>query len=49
MPPDATPMVFLVAGFDVGDAHGRVYEVSVPHRADPVEQNADGFGISWGV
>jgi hypothetical protein len=48
MPPDATPMVFLVAGFDVGDAHGRVYEVSVPNAPDPVEQNADGFGISWG-
>ncbi len=48
MPDDGDPMVFLVAGFDVGSAHGRVYEVSVPNAPDPVEQNADGFGISWG-
>jgi hypothetical protein len=48
MPDEGEPMVFLVAGFDVGSPHGRVYEVSVPNAPAPVEQNTDGFGISWG-
>ncbi len=48
MPPAADPMFFLVAGFDENAAHGRVYELAVPNAPEPVEQNEDDFGISWG-
>jgi hypothetical protein len=48
MPEGADPMVFLVAGFDEGEPHGRVFEVAVPSAPEPAEQNTDSFGISWG-
>jgi hypothetical protein len=49
MPSGAQPMVFLVAGFDEGDAYGRVYEVVVPNNPKPVEKNpGNEFGITWG-
>lgn len=46
--PNVPAMVFLVAGFNEGDAYGRVYEVSVPDRPGPVEQNAGTFGLTFG-
>jgi hypothetical protein len=48
MPNDAEPMVFLVAGFDDGEAYGKVFEVSVPDAPKPIEQSPGGFGLSWG-
>lgn len=43
------PMQFIVAGYNEGEPYGRVYEVSVPTRPTPVEQNAGtNFGISFG-
>jgi hypothetical protein len=48
MPPEADPMIFQVAGFDDGEAYGRVFEVSVPNAPEPVEQIPDDFGIKWG-
>ena len=41
-------MVFLVGGFDEGDAYGRVFEVSVPRSPVPVERNSGDFGITFG-
>lgn len=48
--PDLVPMVFLVAGFDEGEAYGRVYEVAVPTALAPQERNggAGEFGLTWG-
>jgi hypothetical protein len=48
MPQEAEPMIFQVAGFDDGEAYGRVFEVSVPDAPDPVEQIQDDFGVKWG-
>jgi hypothetical protein len=48
MPMEADPIFFQVAGFDEGEAYGRVFEVSVPNDLDPVEQIPDDFGIKWG-
>jgi hypothetical protein len=48
MPPDAEPMVFLVAGFDEGVPHGKVFKVSVPDKPKPVEESANDFGLTWG-
>jgi hypothetical protein len=41
-------MVFLVGGYNEGEAYGRVYDIFVPSRPQPVEQQADSFGIAWG-
>ncbi len=41
-------MIFLVGGYDVDAAYGRVYEVKIPSRPDPSEQQEDSFGIVWG-
>jgi hypothetical protein len=41
-------MHFLVGGYNDGEAYGRIYEVIVPTRPSPVEQNAGIFGVSWG-
>jgi hypothetical protein len=43
----AEPMAFLVAGYDDGEAYGRVYEVSVPNALEPQEQFRDEFSIVW--
>jgi hypothetical protein len=50
MPPGIDPMVFLVAGFDEGEAYGRVYEVVVPSAVAPVERapGPDEFGLTFG-
>lgn len=45
MPEDTDPMAFLVAGYDDGEAYGKVYEVSVPNAPQPVEQFAGDFAI----
>jgi hypothetical protein len=44
---EAEPMSFLVAGYDDGEAYGRVYEVSVPNELQPQEQFRDEFSIVW--
>ena len=41
-------MHFLVGGYNDGEAYGRIYEVIVPTRPAPVEQNVGVFGVSWG-
>ena len=49
MPEAADPMVFLVAGFDEGEAYGCVYEVVVPSQISPILKHDPGtFGITWG-
>jgi hypothetical protein len=47
-PTEADAMVFLVGGFDEGDAYGRVFEVSIPNSPAPVEKSAGDFGITFG-
>jgi hypothetical protein len=47
-PAEADAMVFLVGGFDEGDAYGRVFEVSIPNAPAPVEKSAGDFGITFG-
>ena len=41
-------MVFLVGGFDEGDAYGRVFEVEVPNSPASVEKGANDLGITFG-
>ena len=48
MSPEANPMVFLVGGYDEGDAHGRVFEVGVPNLPEPKEHFEGHFGARWG-
>lgn len=49
MPAAADPMIFLVGGFDPGAVYGRVFEVVVPARPEPLEQNQGGsFGLTSG-
>ena len=42
------PMVFLIAGFDEKEVYGRVYQIRIPEKAEPEEQNPGTFGISYG-
>jgi hypothetical protein len=44
----AEQMIFLVGGYDDGEAYGRVYEFFIPGRPEPVEQNPGSFGVTWG-
>ena len=47
----ATPgndMFFLVGGYNEGEPYGRIYEVVVPTRPAPIEQQSNVFGMSWG-
>lgn len=49
--PAIDPMVFLVAGFDEGEAYGRLYEVSVPNAPEPQEKQGgpdDLWGLTFG-
>jgi hypothetical protein len=48
--PGQQPMVFLVAGYDDGEAYGRVYEVIVPDAPAPIEKNPNPgeFGLTFG-
>jgi len=52
MPKDwaSPPMTFVVGGYDQGAAYGRVYQIEIPQRPDPVELNkGDGnFSITFG-
>ena len=41
-------MFFYVAGFDEGEAYGRVFEVRVPDAPVPMEQSKNTFGLSMG-
>ena len=50
--PDTVPpgqeMVFLIGGYDEGEAYGRVFEIYIPNRPAPNELLPDGFGVAWG-
>ncbi len=41
-------MVFLVGGYDEGQAYGRIFEISIPTRPKPGELNPGDFGVAWG-
>lgn len=41
-------MTFYVAGYDPGEAYGRVFKLAVPDQPEPEEQHVDSFGASWG-
>lgn len=49
-PPPGPGMTFVVAGFDEGEAYGRVYLVEVPGAPGPAEQSPEPaeFAITWG-
>jgi hypothetical protein len=40
-------MTFVVAGYDEGDAYGKVFVFGVP-RTEIQPRNADNFGMTWG-
>ncbi|HYA33207.1 MAG TPA: hypothetical protein VEG65_04345 [Candidatus Bathyarchaeia archaeon] len=42
------PMSFLVAGYNAEEANGRIYLFVIPDSPEPVEQNQDNFGITYG-
>lgn len=39
---------FVVGGFDDGQPYGKVFSFDIPGSANPVEQSAGDFGITWG-
>jgi len=41
-------LVFLVGGYDEDVPYGRVFQIAIPSNPDPIEQNKDQFGITWG-
>lgn len=43
-------VMFFVGGYNDGEPYGRVYEVKVPNKLVPIEQNpgTDKFGLSFG-
>jgi len=41
-------MLFLVAGYDEGEAYGHVFEILIPRRPPPNELHPGAFGIVWG-
>ena len=43
-------MMFVVAGFDIGEPYGRVYKFGIPSSPTPIEQqpSLQDFGITWG-
>ena len=41
-------MVFVVAGYDAGEAYGKVFDFLIPNRPTPIEQHAGTFGVLWG-
>jgi hypothetical protein len=43
-------MTFVVAGYNEGEAYGRVYAIDIPGNPKPQEHNAkpEDFGITWG-
>jgi hypothetical protein len=46
-PPGAN-MVFLVGGYDADAPYGRVFEIYIPSRPEPIERQVDDFGMTWG-
>lgn len=52
MPKDYTgpPMTFVVGGYDVGAAYGRVWLFQIPRDSKPTEQQPGdtNFGMTWG-
>jgi hypothetical protein len=49
MPTEATPVWFKVAGFDDGEAYGRIHEVQIPDQLEPTEYYPGAtFGVRWG-
>jgi hypothetical protein len=52
MPPadehQGSGMTFFVAGYDEGEAYGRVFSFNIPYHTEPEEQSIDEFGISYG-
>jgi hypothetical protein len=46
--PAGLDMYFLIAGYNDGEVYGKVYEVIVPRRLQPIEQSQNSFGVSWG-
>ncbi|MFH0991871.1 MAG: hypothetical protein V1799_17835 [bacterium] len=41
-------MVFMLGGYDEGEAYGRVYEIDIPSRPVPKEWHTSDFGPVWG-
>lgn len=41
-------MIFFVGGYDEGDAYGKVFQVEVPNKPDPIEVAPGIFGATWG-
>lgn len=41
-------LIFLVGGYDQDAPYGRVFQIVIPGNPDPIEQNKDQFGITWG-
>jgi hypothetical protein len=46
-PADSQPISFFVAGFDQGEAYGRIYGITVPSALEPEAYCADHFGARW--
>jgi hypothetical protein len=47
-PANAGDMSFLVGGYDERAAYGRMFQVSIPSNPNPVEHNANVFGLRFG-
>ena len=42
-------LAFLIGGYNKDEAYGRVYEVFIPNRPDPLERHPGAeFGVTWG-
>jgi len=51
MPMNPSPgdnMVFLVGGYDADAPYGRLFEIYIPSRPQPVERHVNDFGMTWG-
>ena len=51
MPSEVTAsggMSFIVGGYEENKPYGAVFLFNVPRDPQPVEQNPDGFGMTWG-
>ncbi len=43
------PMTMIIAGYDDKKAYGEVYELNLPHSANPIARHdANQFGLTWG-
>lgn len=41
-------MLFIIGGYDEGAPYGRVFRMAIPSSPIPEEQQAKGFGVTWG-